>query len=730
MFDILKFILSFLFSGIILFLVFKFKLDDIKISRKNSIFLIFFSILTIILEYWILGPHSYMQFYDEADQGLSRILYDLNNEVRGTFSHNIMGGSDHYASLLVGGQNFSLERFIFSLFPTWISVLLHKFLLVGINFIGFYLLIRKLFKIDRLQTIFFSFFAALINPYATISTLSHGLGYGLIPISIYVFYVLNNKKNYLIYTTFLSSIIAISTTVTHAFLVLVSGLVISFPFFKIENLKKFFLSFFILIFLTTLNWLDSILGFYEYGKLTNRVNSEQILVDNNLLGIIPWLWKKTNIFVFGPEYQYSPLILILFMAAVISIFNNYKKNLKYINFLILTIYFPMIVIFFIKLLKLNFLKSVNYNDIALFIVVPTVLLVVRNIANHQNKLTKILFASFIFFGSLLFFDKKFVTAKNLLEGQQLSKITDISNLKDKKWNKNEFRVVSALPYYYYHPNFSWIYNLETLDGYINLAPSNYTDFWQCGIFEKTCNSKGDYTRGSLYLNFIPFQHPFKEKLVFDQNQNILIDQIVDINILKLVNTKYILSFHNINSEHLKLISRPEKNLYEKNFQRRIFSKKRDKDIYYESFKESILNLFNVQDIFIYEILEASDRIFFPRKIINKKYDSQLEKYDFISENYIKNILFTNIKELKPGVGKIEKIIKIKNGYEFKIKVNQAGLIVINNFYNPYLKAFNNEKEKKIINLNDYQIGIIVDEDEDMIKLVYSRKTFFEKIKLN
>ena len=155
-----------------------------------------------------------------------------------------------------------------------------------------------------------------------------------------------------------------------------------------------------------------------------------------------------------------------------------------------------------------------------------------------------------------------------------------------------------------------------------------------------------------------------------------------------------MSFHNINSEHLKLISGPEKNLYEKNFQRRIFSKKRDKDIYYRSFKESILNLFNVQDIFIYEILEASDRIFFPRKIINKKYDSQLEKYDFISENYIKNILFTNIKELKPGVGKIEKIIKIKNGYEFKIKVNQAGLIVINNFYNPYLKAFHNEKEKK------------------------------------
>ena len=93
-------------------------------------------------------------------------------------------------------------------------------------------------------------------------------------------------------------------------------------------------------------------------------------------------------------------------------------------------------------------------------------------------------------------------------------------------------------------------------------------------------------------------------------------------------------------------------------------------------------------------------------------------------------IFSNIKELKPGVGKIEKIIKIKNGYEFKIKVNQAGLIVINNFYNPYLKAFNNEKEKEIINLNDYQIGIIVDEDEDMIKLVYSRKTFFEKIKLN
>jgi hypothetical protein len=727
MFEIIKFALTFFLSATILILILNFKFDKIDVSKKNSNFIIFFLIILIISEYWVLGPYSYIKFYDEADTGLSRILYDLNHHTGGAFSHNILGGSDHYASLLLGGQHFSLERLIFSNFPIWIGLAVHKFLLVGVNIIGFYNLIRKLYKTERLHSIIFSIFGVLINPYSTSSTLQHGIGYALIPLAIYVFFILGNKKYYLLYTTTLSTIIALSISLTHSFLVLISGLFLSTLFFKIQRPLKLLLSLLTLILLVLINWSEAILGFYEYGKLTERVVSgEHIYV--NLLGSLPFLWSKTNICIDGCSYQFSPLILILGIVFAVSCFNNLKKNIKFIFFISLVIYFPLIIFYVVKLFNLNFLSSISFYNISLFIILPITLMAVKNFSTFKNKNAQTLLVIFIFFGSFLFFDKKFEAAKNILEGQQISKIINIPNLLNRNWNKNEFRVVSVLPYYYYHPNFSWIYNLETLDGYINLAPKNISRYWECGLFKKTCNSDKKYDRGSLYLTYIPFKNPFEEKLIFDENKNILLDKMIDINMLKLVNAKYIFSYHNIVSKNLKLISKPKKNYYEKNFLRRIYTTQRNKNIYIDSFKESLSNLFDTREIYIYEVLDASDKIFFPKKIISQYFSKIDEKFSFISDNYEKNILYTNLTDYKSASGTISKIKKIKNGYEYEISVNQEGLLVINNFYNPFWKLDVNGMISNVINLNDYQIGVIVSKNDTKIKLLYSRETIMKKIK--
>ena len=193
---------------------------------------------------------------------------------------------------------------------------------------------------------------------------------------------------------------------------------------------------------------------------------------------------------------------------------------------------------------------------------PLVLLAANNYIQSEKQISKYILPLFIF-GSLVLFDKKFEAGKNILEGQQISKIINIENLKQKNLIQKDFKVASVLPYYYFHPNFSWIYDLESIDGYVNLAPRNFTIFWQCGLFNNNCTAQDIYDRGSLYLSYYPFKNPFSRKLVFDENKNILIDEMIDINMLKLVNTKYILSFHPINSENVKIVSAPKKIFYQK-----------------------------------------------------------------------------------------------------------------------------------------------------------------------
>ena len=210
--------------------------------------------------------------------------------------------------------------------------------------------------------------------------------------------------------------------------------------------------------------------------------------------------------------------------------------------------------------------------------------------------------------------------------------------------------------------------------------------------------------------------------MFDENKNILIDEMIDINMLKLVNTKYILSFHPINSENVKIVSAPKKNFYQKNFERRIFSSQRNKNIYKESLKESLLSIFKTRDIYIYSIPQTSDKAFFPNKIIKLEDEKFSSKYSFISKNYKKNTLFTNLENLNPSSGNINKITKIKNGYSYNINVKKDGILVFNNFFNTYWKLKIDGKQSEIINLNDYQMGAFIKKDNRNIELIYSRPT--------
>ena len=104
--------------------------DKIKVSKNfNSYFVLIWSTL-FLSKFFLLGPYSPIHYYDNADIGLSRILFEKNSHLGGEYMHGILGGQDYYSTQLFGGQIISLEKILFSYLPLWIALLIHKSLLL------------------------------------------------------------------------------------------------------------------------------------------------------------------------------------------------------------------------------------------------------------------------------------------------------------------------------------------------------------------------------------------------------------------------------------------------------------------------------------------------------------------------------------------------------------------------------------------------------------------------
>ena len=229
-----------IFSLIITYIIYK-KYNYFNDSKKFFNYFIFFWFFVFLAQFILLGPSSPIHFYDNADIGLSRILYEKNHHLGGRYLHSVLGGQDFYSVQHFGGQFFSLEKVIFSTFPIWLAILIHKFLLLFFGFFGTYQLFRKVFKFEKLESLFAGSFYSIFNPYAVFSTIHHGLGYSLIPLSIFIFLYQTENKFYFLKIFSISVLISISTLPLHSFLAAIGALVMTAFVKKPDNFKIFFI---------------------------------------------------------------------------------------------------------------------------------------------------------------------------------------------------------------------------------------------------------------------------------------------------------------------------------------------------------------------------------------------------------------------------------------------------------------------------------------------------------
>ena len=711
-------------------------------SKRFLTFFCFAWITIFLVQYFILGPYSSIHYWDEADIALSRILHDKYFHLGGKFAHNIQGGVDFYSAQLFGGQYISLERFLFSIFPVWIALFIHKLNIIIFSFFGSYLLFKKVFQAKIIDSLCLSSFISIINPYAVYSTLHHGLGYAVIPFSIYIYLYLTDKKYYFFVTTIFSILIASSTSAVHSFPAVFGGILLSYFILKPKRPKNFIISVSLLLIIVLINWSEAIYGYYDYGQVSARMFSEAHSNYFNIFGSVPYLIGKTNYCFIDCKFEYSStlIILVILSLAVLKKFKNDYVNI--IIFILVCIYLSAIGYAIIDLFDIQSIQAINFYNFSFYIYIPISFLALKIAYNNRDNILSKIPLVFLFFAISALVTDKIDNAKQIFFEPQKT-ITSIPNLVDKKWltEKNLFRAVTTVPYIGFHPNFLWTYGFETLDGYTNIIPRKMTNFWRYGLHKnKHKTSDKELFGGDLYITYTNQQASFAKGLKYSSDQTIDLNNLVDVNMLRLTNTAYIMSYFDLKEDGLIKVSGPDKNPFPISHN---FNLKRDINYYKKSILEKKDNIFNPKEIFIYQISDYYDRLFFSKKIIKSEKELDVrEQYEFISQNYIKHAIylskapknrkFDSISLInnthKIGKGSILNIEKVKDGYEAFVNVTENGLLVLNQL--PILKfwkAYVDNQETKILKINNIQMGIVVPNGKHKINFSYERKLLREKM---
>lgn len=696
----------------------------------NNIWLVFLIwSLWLSLEYFALGPFSYITINDQGDsiypEQIAFIQGFFKNGLTQWFPYGIGGFPNLSQEWLSIAR---IDSLFFSIFPDWLPNGLVEFLQRFLAGFFTYRLCKDYLKIDKLL----SFVAGLIYSTTTFFYISQLFTVAGFPFILWSLEYVSEKRNVTKYV--LAFLLGILTTLS----ITVAW---SMPFILIMILawfvlvrRKYSLQFFGLfaIFSMTLlagkaNNIISLLlngpsshrAFWTYPnpllpdplwhifKLIGRFFISNIIY--LILGILGLYWYR---------FKERSLLMIMILLIICGIAGYLLHTIN--------IYFGPYIGFF---RGFNFTLFVNWTPFFAVITGAYSLHLLRNVwslseDNSKNKMKYQLNAILCVIGIFLVFFSSFTTkynhAREWLIGSSYSinyKNYDLQNLA-KEMKSEPFRIatIAASADSLFHPGFLNAYSMETIDGANGLYPKRYHDFWGKVIEPVALKDENVYNQfrywGSWVYLFSPSFNKSTEKI-----KDLPVSEYYNLNLLSLANTKYLISRMPVSNENLKLLPSQIPDI-------KITPQAPRTDKVHQYIK---LN-FTGRRMYIYKNENYFPRFFLSGKATLFKDSNQLldnmAKADiatlrsnvfieekFVSKIDVENLGFTQgeveIKQYSP-----DKIILV-------VKMNKPGIIVIQNSYNQYWKGKVNGIMKDIFPAYYVFMGIFLEEGENKVELKYS-----------
>jgi hypothetical protein len=150
----------------------------------------------LLLEFYVLGPASYISMNIDGNLGIAFYKFLADQHLGGQIAHGYGGGHDVTAMTGFGAQFFSLEKILFSIFPTWVTIFFLKLVVVLTGFIGAYRLCRSVGPSDRLISAGLAALFTVSIPYNINASTWNGLGYSVLPWVIYLGVIRYGRNHY------------------------------------------------------------------------------------------------------------------------------------------------------------------------------------------------------------------------------------------------------------------------------------------------------------------------------------------------------------------------------------------------------------------------------------------------------------------------------------------------------------------------------------------------------
>lgn len=697
--------------------VIAFVLTVLVVGRKrfevNNVHVAFLAWAAIVLfEYYFLGQNSYVHMDDEGDHFIPYLSYLVNYHLGGQFGHNLDMGFDVYAAQSPGAEFISPDRFLISVFPTWIAILIHKFIIVAAGFSGTYLLCRRGLGSDKTTAAVIAAFFVVSNRHLMVITYGVGAGVAFLPMAIYAFVARADERTYYPQAFGVATLAALYLKPSHAFTAMVVGVALAAVVLGRVRWRVV-VSLGVLLAAELLNWGEVLYAMYQIAPLTERgsnisahgfgierignvlrhviVRTEGVSVFWIALAALLYLWARRSpmrwrglIAVFGP--QIILVILLLFPWETIGL--TAVKNLSHHYVLLAS-----------TALVLPLLAE------AVRVTAPSL---AGGWGDQRHLARTLVLAAAV--GMMAYF-KAYNFANLLYHGGQ-SQYHTIGTLADRTWGKGEPSRVLTLRVRDLGPEPGVVYGfygLESIDIFLAIPTKPLSAFYRYGFPREA--SREDPRQFIDWSKWVNGRYRVGEQLPLP--------------LLRAANVGFILSPLPMEADGIRLVTGPVAPPMTK-------SDMTARPVAY--FHERIHRLFDFNDLYVYALNDPLSQVYAARRVVTvPDAADDASVLAALARHVDERPVVTKASRLASvGVARsslrVESFRKVRDGFDARVSAPEGGIVVVNTPAMPFWRAEADGHALSVVSVNTIHMAVSVPAGAREIKFRYHRPTLGDALR--
>lgn len=652
-------------------------------------------VLLFTVEFWILGPYSFIAWDSEGNFSLAFYNYLTRQHPGGVFAHAVAGGQDTY-SMYAGRQLFQPEVFLSGFAPPWIVVLVHKLMVVCAGLGGGYLLARDVGKAKPAA----SFAAAALFTYShlyllNVSTSFSGAGFAAIPLGLWIM-VAQPRPRHHVWAVFAIGALLATTDPVHTYPALATALIGLLVLAEIRDWRRIAFAMTVFVVMAVVNWAEVLYGLAVMAAHTHRgfgLSSATRGIGDILAVAFGTLPAAAWPILVPMALAWVVLLVKDIRFALVSAFAVAGAVGAYVAAELI----PW------EKVGLTHVKGLEHAYMLLGCLVIAVPVVARGLSAGFGRTPVMLALAMAL--AVASWTKLSNAAQMLWFGGQ-SNYFGYTALLDPSWRPREpFRVVTLFdtpP-----PNvIAGLYGLEAFDGGVNLNPWKWQEYW----FEIV-------RRNPAYLRATRTRI---EWAAWDGGQYHL-DRHLRVDLLEAANVRFVLSALPLApSDEYRAVYAPEAADIARLPQTAFPSLA-------EFIRYRFKRIFDTGQLFVYELRDALPRAYGATRIVTVAdgagMDAVAERAaDILGRAAVveggqADALPSEFAELR-----VAEMAEIVDGYEVRVDAEAGGVLVLNAYHLPYWRAEIDGNPARVVPANGVHMAVAVPPGARVVRFLYQRPT--------